>query len=187
MREEKSVTWRSLQPGQEMRGYANGNSRSYFKGFVESASAVEVVWHMWTPDGALTSMPSEGVMFFIEMGSHEFSLKYREGAKQAILAMQNRLAKYEIGYHEMSNGWLYGTPYEIAKECQGMGVKIVGHCTDIVPKIAMFSGDALDIGVCAEYEDGERFWCHYRSTDIERLVHFYGEELGIKLGRVDET
>ncbi len=27
----------------------------------------------------------------------------------------------------------------------------------------MFSGDTLDVGVCAEYDDGERIWCHFRS------------------------
>lgn len=39
----------------------------------------------------------------------------------------------------------------------------------------MFSGDTLDIGVCAEYEDGERFWCHYRYSDIEKMIEQYKE------------
>lgn len=40
-------------------------------------------------------------------------------------------------------------------------------------KTAMFSGDTLDIGVCAEYEDGERFWCHFRSSELEMMQKLY--------------
>ena len=32
----------------------------------------------------------------------------------------------------------------------------------------------------AEYEDGERFWCHYRSSDIEEMLERYSD-------LVDET
>ena len=54
-------------------------------------------------------------------------------------------------------------------------MKVVGHSTDITPKIAMFSGDTLDVGVCAEYDDGERIWCHFRSEDIKKMVRRYTE------------
>lgn len=54
-------------------------------------------------------------------------------------------------------------------------MKVVGHSTDITPKIAMFSGDTLDVGVCAEYDDGERIWCHFRSGDIKKMVRRYTE------------
>ena len=109
------------------------------------------------------------------MSDEEFKNKYREKAKEVIKNIQNRLLYDEIGYHEMWNLWLYGTPYEMAAYCEKEKIKIIGHSTDITPKIAMFSRDTLDVGVCAEYEDGERFWCHYRSSDIEKLLERYSE------------
>ena len=65
------------------------------------------------------------------------------------------------------------TAYEIAKECVKQNMRVIGHSPDIVPKHAMFSGDLLDVGVCAEYEDGERFWCHFRSQDIKEMLEEY--------------
>ena len=70
---------------------------------------------------------------------------------------------------------MYGTPYEIAKHCVENKMNVVGHCTDIIPKTAMFSGDTLDTGVCVEYLDGERIWCHYRTEDIRRMIEEYPE------------
>ena len=28
----------------------------------------------------------------------------------------------------------------------------------------------MDIAVCAEYEDGERFWCHFSSNMLNELM-----------------
>ena len=40
---------------------------------------------------------------------------------------------------------------------------------DIVLKITMF-GTTLDIGVVAEYDNGERIWCHTSSEHIKSLL-----------------
>lgn len=94
-------------------------------------------------------------MFIVEMTEKEFEDKYRDRAKEVIVGIQNKLHGDELGYHEMWNAWLYGSPYEIASHCVKNSMKVIGHSTDITPKIAMFSGDTLDAGVCAEYENGE--------------------------------
>ena len=88
--------------------------------------------------------------------------------------MQNRLQEHEIGQHEMWNAWLYGgSLYEVADECEQHKMKVIGYCPDIRTKVSMFGRD-LDIGICAEYEDGDRIWCHYSTQDLEDLNADYG-------------
>lgn len=41
------------------------------------------------------------------------------------------------------------------------------------PKHAMFSGELLDVGICAEDEDGDRFWCHFKSNSVEVMKRRY--------------
>lgn len=79
----------------------------------------------------------------------------------------------EIGEKEMWNARLSSDPWEMAQLCKEKKVTVLGHCKDIAPKQAMFSGDLLDIGVCAEDEDGYRFWCHFRSSDIDIMKKRY--------------
>ena len=38
-------------------------------------------------------------------------------------------------------------------------------------------GRLIDAGVCAEYEDGERFWCHFWSSRIKEMVDRYKDLL----------
>lgn len=116
-------------------------------------------------------------MFRVEMSEKEFKEKYREKAIEVLEGIQNKLHRGEIGEHEMWNAWLCGTPYEIAKYCVKEGMSVIGHSTDIMPKIAMFSGDTLDAGVCAEYENGDRIWCHFQSEDIGKMLEKYKELL----------
>lgn len=37
----------------------------------------------------------------------------------------------------------------------------------------MFSDELLDVGICVEDEDGDRFWCHFRSSSIEIMKRRY--------------
>lgn len=50
---------------------------------------------------------------------------------------------------------------------------IIGSCYDIPQKHAMFSGELLDVGICAEDEDGDRFWCHFKSDSVEVMKRRY--------------
>lgn len=115
-------------------------------------------------------------MFMVELTREEFEKKYLKRARDVYANIQNRLAKYEIGTHEMWNGWLSGDPYEMAQYETRDGFKVVGYCPDIVPKTSWF-GDSLDVGVCIEYEDGNRYWCHYRMSQINEMLEWYKEEL----------
>ena len=174
IRKDKLVTYKNLKIGQKITGARGSNCSRGFTAYVKAINPNYVTVALWREDGKEENIDSS-LMFEVEMSDEEFENKYREKAKEVIKNIQNRLLYDEIGYHEMWNSWLYGTPYEMAAYCIKEKIKIVGHSTDITPKIAMFSGDTLDVGVCAEYEDGERFWCHYRSSDIEMLLKRYSE------------
>ncbi|MEG2001005.1 MAG: hypothetical protein RR053_06405 [Evtepia sp.] len=170
--EEKFVTYRNLKVGQKIKGVKDGGRHSMFTAFVKSINTVYVTVEMFNLGGNEKKIDSSA-MFCIELTDDEFNDKYREKAKEALCGIQNKLHYDEIGYHEIWNAWLCGTPYEIAKYCVEKDMKVVGYSSDIAPKIAMFSGDVLDVGVCAECADGERFWCHFRKSDIDKMIERY--------------
>lgn len=174
--EHKLVTYKNLKIGQKIKGHEDGGYSSSYTGFVKSINSAFVVVSMWLWDGCEENIDAS-YMFRVEMTDEEFKQKYREQAIKVLKGINHKLNKDEIGCHEMWNAWLYGTPYEMAKYCVEENIKVIGYSSDIVPKSAMFSGDMLDIGVCAEYEDGERFWCHYRYSDIETMLESYKELL----------
>lgn len=170
--ENKLVTYKHLTVGQEIKGTEGGGCCSSFSAIVKSINPAYVAVDMWGKGGNEEKIDTS-LMFSVEMTEKEFEDKYRDKAKEVIFGIQNKLHGDELGYHEMWNSWLYGTPYEIASYCVKNNMKVIGHSTDITSKITMLSGDILDAGVCAEYEDGERIWCHYRSEDIKKMVERY--------------
>lgn len=172
MKESKLVTYKNLRIGQEITGTRGDGCSRGFIAYVKSINPAFVTVELWRKGGEEEKINSS-LMFEVEMPKEEFQEKYHEKAREVLTGIQNRLHGDEIGYHEMWNAWLYGTPYEIANECVKRNMRVIGHSFDISPKYAMFSGDLLDVGVCAEYDDGERFWCHFRSQDIKEMVEEY--------------
>lgn len=172
MEEVKYVTYKHLKRGQKVDGYRNGNMASNFSGYVKEANAAYVIVEMWSHGGPKERYPAVG-MFAVGMSEEEIREKYNDRAGEAVRAIQNRLSIYEIGYHENWNAWLSSNPWELAQMCAKEKFKILGNCKEIMPKRAMFSGELLDIGVCAEDGDGKKFWCHFRQKDMEILVRRY--------------
>jgi hypothetical protein len=178
----KDVTYKNLVVEQEIRGHKReGYGSSSYSAIVKNINSAYVTVMMW---GKREEQIDSRSLFSVKMTRQELEVKhketeaeYRERAKEVLVSLKNKLHRDEIGCHEMSNAWVYGTPYEIAQHCEKDGIKVVGYCPDICPKIAMFTGDTLDIGVCAEDEDGERFWCHFRYADIERMYIKYKDLL----------
>ena len=172
--ENKLVTYKHLSVGQEIKGTEGEGCHTSFSAIVKSINPAYVTVEMFGRGGREEKIDAS-LMFNVEMSEKEFEEKYRDKAKEVIMGIQNKLHGDELGYHEMWNAWLYGTPYEIANYCIKNDMKVVGHSTDVTPKITMFSGDILDVGVCAEYENGDRIWCHFRSDDIKKLLERYKE------------
>ena len=110
--ENKLVTYKQLKIGQEIKGTDDSGSYSYFTAYVKSINPAFVTVEMFKKGGEEKQINSL-VMFRVEMTVEEFENKYRESAKVVLKNIQNKLHGDEIGYHEMWNAWLYGTPYEI--------------------------------------------------------------------------
>lgn len=171
----KEVTYKHLTVGQRIDGTTEPGRMRLFIAYVKSINPAYVTVTLWNPDGPEEQIESS-VMFIVELVRKEFEKKYLTRARDVYSNIQNRLAEYEIGTHEMWNGWLSGDPYEMAQDEEKDGFKIIGHCTDITPKASWF-GDPLDIGVCIEYDDGERYWCHWRMSHINEMLELYKEAL----------
>lgn len=172
MGESRKVTYRQLKKGQEIKGTESGSCSSGFTAYVKDINPAFVTVEMWRPGGKEEKIDSDA-MFLVEMTDEEIRAKYNDKAWEIVQNIQTHLLRHEIGYHEMCNSWLSGNPWELAQACAAQKLSVLGHCKDIIPKTAMFSGDILDVGVCVETEDGDRFWCHFRSGDIWKLVRIY--------------
>lgn len=172
MGEIKYVTYKHLKKGQEVHGAESGAGAHGFVGYVKEANAAYVVLEMWRPGGMEEKYSSEW-MFGIKMTDEEFREKYNAIAGEIVKALQNRMNGDEIGPHEMANGWLDSDPWEMASACSKRKYNVLGHCRDIMPKRSFLGGEPLDVGVCVEDEDGDRFWCHFRSETIEIMVRRY--------------
>lgn len=172
MCETKLVTYKHLKIGQEIKGYKGCGQR------VLSAATVKAINSSFVTilkRNGIEEIVNTECMFDVEMTEEEIKKKYGKKAKEIFDALQNRLTLDEIGEHEYWNAWLSGDPYEMAAYCIGEKITILGYCPDITPKTAMFSGDTLDVGVCAEYNNGQRFWCHFRSWMLKEMKDMYPE------------
>ena len=172
--ESKNVTAKSLRVGQQITGYKDGDWAHIFYATVKDIQPTYVA--ILRNGCNEIELISSDMTFTVDMSEDELEHKYLDGAKDVYKNIQTRLAAYEIGCHMMWNAWL-GTPYEMAQHCKRGGFRIVGHCRDITPKKAWVTGDTLDVGICAEYENGERFWCHWKMTYLNEMVELYKDEL----------
>lgn len=161
-KDTKFVTAKTLKVGQEIQGWKLDNHSYMCTKIVQEITPfqVRVAWRAEDEGEWIDA----SAMFEVELTDKEFYEKYRKDAEEIHTALQNKLLCDEIGYHEMWNAWLAYDLYEMAQYCRKENIKIVGYTEDIVPKHS-WVGELLDIGICAETADGERFWCH-TSRDI---------------------
>lgn len=172
MEENRKVTYKHLKVGQMIKGTEYGNCHSGFVAYVKDTTPAFVTVEKWRKGGDEERIDSRA-LFLLPMTEDEIIEKYNNAAGKIIEAIQNPMHHDEIGEKEMWNVWLSPNPWEMAQLCKAKKVTVIGHCRDIVPKHAMFGGDLLDIGVCAEDEDGYRFWCHFRSEYITAMAKRY--------------
>lgn len=172
MEENKRVTYKNLKAGQKINGTEYENRTSGFTAYVKNVNPSFVTVEMWRQGGDEKKIDSRS-LFLIPMTEDEFIEKYNAAAGKIIEAIQNPMHRDEIVEKEMWNVWLSSNPWEMAQKCKMEKVTVLGHCRDITPKHAMFSGGILDIGVCAEDENGYRFWCHFRSEYIVAMAKRY--------------
>lgn len=176
MRDEyKYVSWRSIKPGDTIKEIKRGNCTMWGSYEITEANMSFVRYKVY--GGIEESVDSDGAMFGIPMSEAELKNKYENPARQVVEALKNRMAEYEIGVHEMWNGWLSIDPYELAQSCSKHHMTVIGYCTEITPKNSMFFDDIFDCAIVAmSEEDGEKFWCHWKEEWRQHLIEKWEEE-----------
>ncbi len=168
MTEQKQVTYKHLKKDQEIHGWTTGNSTTMCTAIVKDKNPAFVLVLVWgeRPE----QIPSEGTMFSVNMTEVEIQRKYAKEAVKVVKAFHNKLADYEIGYHEMWNAWTGSDPYEFARNCRKHKLKILGVCENVWQP---GRNDDKYVGVCVVYEDGEKFWCHVSECIYSKITHKY--------------
>lgn len=179
----KKVTWRALRPGQEVEGWCAGTREYFARSTVKEANAAFVTLLVFGSQEERVG--SEETTFVVELTRKEFVERYADGAAAVMRGIQNRLARYELGYHEMWNSWISNDPYDMAAECQVHEMRIVGHCDDIDPRPSIFFDEVWDVGICAEYETGDRIWCHASKEWLSNMIREYAHLAGEAEARSD--
>lgn len=168
MNETKTVTWRSLHPGDKLTGWHQNNTHNYGYATVKCANIVSVTISLW--DKEEIQLDSETSTFDVELTRKEFEKKYRSYASSLVNALTTVVIdEQEAGYHEMWNGWIDPDPYIMASECKKNNMHVVGLVRLLFPKTSFF-GEVLDVGICCEYDNGQRFWCHTFSGLTDRII-----------------
>ena len=172
----KMVRAGELKVGDEFHGYKTGRISCGGVGFVSKITPTEVVFHKWEKDGALNSVDiTDDLLFEVPMSYKEFNAKYARQAEETYKLLHNKLSLDQIGDHEMNNSWLSSDIYSLAANIEKKNCTLIGICTEIHVKTSFF-GTVLDIGVCLEEEDGERFWCHWSSEALESMFRLYDKQ-----------
>lgn len=163
MTETKYIPFSELKVGMEIRGYRKGCSETYFRQDVKAIKKNSVILSSGSLSGA------SDYMFSVELTEEELEEKYKDAIQEIKEALDHDLGQMD-GYHEMNNTWLYaGNLAEMASSLNEHNLRILGYATLSVPKHSMF-GNVLDIGVVAEYDSGERIWCHCSNEHRKYLL-----------------
>lgn len=164
MTETKYISFSELKIGMEISGYKKGNTTSFCTQDIVAIknNTVKLSW-------GTTLENASDYMFSVELTKEELCEKYKNDIEEIREALNHDLGQVD-GYHEMWNSWLCASDLaEMASNLKEHKLRIIGYATLTTPKLTMFD-TVLDIGVVAEYEDGERFWCHTSSEHIKSLL-----------------
>lgn len=163
-RETKYIPFSELKVGMEIQGYKKGSTTSFCCQEVKSIknNSVALSW-------GTTLENASDYLFSVELTKEELEEKYKDTIEEIREALNHDLGQVD-GCHEMWNSWLcVGDLAEMASYLSEHKMRIIGYATLTSPKTTMF-GTRLDIGVVAEYGDGERIWCHTSSDHIKSLL-----------------
>lgn len=119
--------------------------------------------------GTAETVSTENAFIEVPLSESEFKAKYKEEAKKIVKAIKNEVP-FEpecIGSHEIWNSWIDVDPYQMASNCLYENITVIGFCYLRKESKFLSTDTVLDIGIVAEDESGERFWCHSSSKWFE--------------------
>ncbi len=164
MTETKYIPFSELKVGMEISGWKKGSSTCFANREIKVIKNNTISFN-W---GDSLENASD-YMFEVELTDEELEEKYKDAIEEIKEALNHNLGQVD-GYHEMWNSWLYaGDLAEMASTLNEHKLRIIGYATLSVPKHSML-GQILDIGVVAEYDDGERIWCHFSDNHRKYLL-----------------
>lgn len=164
MSDTKYISSAELKVGMEIEGYKKGCTSTLCTKEIVSIEDDKVTFNWGEP-----LENASDYIFSIKLNDEELAQKYKDAVKEIKEALTHKLGQVD-GYHEMWNSWLYADNLvEMASNLKANKLRIIGYATLTVPKLTMF-GMTLDIGVVAEYEDGQRIWCHTSDAQRKRLL-----------------
>lgn len=167
MTDTKYISFSELSVGMEIKGYKKGCSTTYCTKEIISIDTNKISFNYGEP---LES--ASDYIFSIELSDEELIQKYKDDIKEIKEALAHNLGQVD-GYHEMWNSWLYGSHRlsVLASTLNENKIRIIGYATLDVPKHSMLSDTLLDIGIVAEYENGDRIWCHASDEYRKHLLN----------------
>jgi hypothetical protein len=181
--EYKDLTWRHVKTGEIINHFKlNSHSSFWGKYYVADANVARITLWPVLPDGTYNHTEpiyanSDEFRLVVEMTRDELRDKYHTKAREVVEALQNVIPYDAIGDHEMWNGWVGVDAFEFAQASVDENFKVIGVCYDIEPKSGVIDRSWMyDVGVVCECDDGERFWCHYKSDYLQDIF----DEWGIK-------
>lgn len=170
MSKTKMVSGKQLKPGDMVSGWNYEGHWRLCNAKVLHVNNFVVDVVIWPGPYGTEETVDVHAQFEIPLTEEEYRTKYAVGAKAVVEGLKIHLQPDEIGYHEMDNHWLGCSAFEMAEALEEMDGHVAGICPEIVPKQTMFSGSTLDVGVCVEMSDGDRFWCHWFMESVEDVI-----------------
>lgn len=167
MTETKYISFSELREDMEIEGYKKGSTTTFASQKIVSIKKNKVFFNWGEP-----LENASDYVFSIELTEEELFIKYKDNIKEIKEALAHDLGQVD-GYHEMWNSWLYYNVHNLANLASNLKehkLRIIGYATLLTPKLSMFSDTALDIGIVAEYENGDRIWCHASDEYRKRLL-----------------
>ena len=167
MTETKYISFSELKIGMEIKGYKKGCRTTFVSQEIVSIENNKVIFNWGEP-----LEDASDYVFSIKLTDEELFQKYKDNIKEIKEALAHNLGQVD-GYHEMWNSWLYYNVDNLADLASNLNenkLRIIGYAILSTPKLSMFYGTALDIGIVAEYENGDRIWCHASDEYRKRLL-----------------
>lgn len=172
MRKLKWVSSHELKPGDVVDSYQNADGIVHMASWlVREASSLLITWDQWCDPKNRETISALGCKFAVPMTWEEFHNQWREQAKEVVEILRaGPITALDSNSHTMWNAWLGADAYELAQSLHDNRLKLLGWFPLDSPKYSWL-GEPLDIGVAAEYPDGEKMWCHYSKEWLNDIIN----------------
>lgn len=175
IREKKRLTADEMQIDQKFLCYIIKNRccmpwMCYVK---EIKDDCVVIYDKTRPNLGSEEIPKTAI-FEVELSEEEYNEKYYDAAKEIYKILSGGEYLGDRGYHEMWNAWIGCSCQEMYNNLREEKLTLIGWFWLSKVKHGFFSD--CDIGIIAEDENGDRFWCHWDKDSIDTMCLLYKEQ-----------